>query len=359
MKQLSCPVQWAARCSLAAIVLLLLLTGPGKAAAAELVEEFTTWSGLPKKELSWEEIVPEVRTVHITSTADGTDQPALFYDPDAGEKRPLLVALHSWSDNYTQKGSIPYGLWAVRNGWVFIHPDFRGVNKTPEATASELAVQDTLDALEYARRHADVDESRVYLIGFSGGAMSALIMAGRYPELWTAVSAWVPILSLNDWFAYNATHQPGRHYVEHIEASCGGAPTPGTEAAEECARRSPAMYLDRARGHEVRVQIAVGVSDDFVPPSHSLRVFNALAEDRDRFTEQEILAIDSTLAMPSDLAQPGAMPDQEVYSQAGHQKLFERSSANASIVLFEGGHDIVYNAGLLWLSRQRGKTPSR
>jgi dipeptidyl aminopeptidase/acylaminoacyl peptidase len=324
---------------------------------AELVE-YTTWTGLPE-EASWENDVPEVRTIHIPSTVDGTEQPALYYDPDAGEKRPLLFALHSWSDGYTQKASIPYGAWAVRNGWIFIHPDFRGVNDKPEATASELVVQDILDALEYAKRNADVDESRVYLIGFSGGALNALLMAGRYPELWTAVSAWVPILCLNHWFQYNKTHQPGRHYVDHITASCGGVPTPGSEAAKSCARRSPATYLDGARGKEVRLQIAVGVSDDYVPPSHSLRAFNDLAETEDRFTEKEIVSIDATLDLPDSLNENREGQGDEVYSRAGHPKIYERTSANSTLVLFEGGHDIVYNAGLLWLSEQRAVQPSK
>jgi poly(3-hydroxybutyrate) depolymerase len=348
---------------LLAVLALCLLSHRGAAVAGtpsglELLEEFTTWTGLPE-EASWEKDAPEIRTVRIPSTADGSEQLALFHDPRTGGKRPLLVALHSWSDNYTQPASIPYGVWAVRNGWIFIHPDFRGINNKPEATASELVVQDILDALEYAKRNANVDESRIYLIGFSGGALNALLMAGRYPELWTAVSASVPIFTLNDWFSYNKTHQPDRHYVDHISASCSGPPTPGSEAARNCARRSPAAYLDGARGKEVRIQIAVGVSDDYVPPSHSLRAFNVLAESQDRFSEQEILSIDATLELPPSLGTSPKSADDEIYAQAGLAKLFERSSANVTLVLFKGGHDIVYNAGLVWLSRQSASQPSK
>jgi dipeptidyl aminopeptidase/acylaminoacyl peptidase len=358
MPKLPIPSRKPFPCLLWAFLILALVfhSLPGRAAEAEIVEGITTWTGLPE-ELSWEKDVPEARTVTITSTADGSEQPALFHNPRTGGKRPLLVALHSWSDNYTQKASIPYGMFAVRNDWIFIHPDFRGVNDKPEATASELAVQDILDALNYAKSNADVDESRIYLIGFSGGALSALVMAGRYPELWTAVSAWVPIYVLNDWFTYNKTHQPDRHYVAHITASCGGAPSPGSEAAKSCARRSPAMYLEEARGRDVRLQIAVGVSDDYVPPSHSLRAFNILAAPEDRFSDQEIVMIDTTLDLPQTLSKSGNGTDEEIYKRAGHPLVYERTSGNTTLVLFEGGHDIVYNAGLLWLSRQRSPSP--
>lgn len=328
-----------------------LTTGNALADAASspvFLDGPAAYSKLPK-DLTWEQAAPEVREVRITSSADGSEQPALFHNPGAEEKRPLLVALHSWSDNYTQKAGIPYALWAVRNGWVFIHPDFRGVNDKPQATASELAVRDILDALEYAKRAANVDESRVYLIGFSGGAMSALVMAGRYPELWTAVSAWVPVYDLTDWFRYNRKHQPARHYIAHIMASCGGYPFPGTAAARDCEQRSPASHLRGARGKPVRIQIAVGVHDDFVPPSHSLRAFNDLAATADRFSRKDMRLLDEQGRLPPRLGKISVGDAETGYEWP---KVYERTSRNASLVLFDGRHDIYYNAGLHWLSLQ-------
>ncbi len=325
---------------------------PGQAAMSNSFRYSATYSNLPA-DLSWEKHVPQVRTIGIISTVDGTEQPALFYDPPSKEKKPLLVALHSWSDNYTQRASIPYALWAVQNGWIFIHPDFRGVNNNPQATVSELAIQDIVDALRYARNNANVDESRIYLIGFSGGAMSALVMAGMYPELWTAVSAWVPVYDLNDWFQYNKVFQPKRHYVSHITDSCGGAPSPGSEAALDCMRRSPSAHLKGARGKAVRVQVAVGVEDDYVPPSHSLRSFNDLAAEDDMFSKEDMRFIDEQGQLPAHFLDKRTS---EVASGYAWPKLFERSSLNATLVLFEGRHDIYYEVALDWLGRQVGPT---
>lgn len=343
------------RFMLAAVLCVLVVCAcfrPVKAGPGEDSGDLTTFTGLPE-DLDWGRDVPQVRTVRIPSSADGTEQPALFHDPGAGEERPLLVALHSWSDNFMQKAGIPYARWAVQNGWVFIHPDFRGVNNTPQATVSELAIQDILDALEYAKKNARVDASRVYLVGFSGGAMSALVMVGKHPELWTAVSAWVPVYDLNDWFHYNRVHQPKRHYVSHITASCGGEPKPGSEAAQDCAHRSPSAHLKGARGKNVRVQIAVGVADDYVPPSHSLRAFNALAATEDMFSKEDTRFIDEHGRLPAQLMGKRAGNPGSGYAWP---RLFERTSHNATLVLFEGRHDIYYEIALGWLSRQVGPT---
>lgn len=339
---------------LAAVACVLVVCADlrlGLAGATDAPEALVSYSTLPKK-LDWKKDVPQVREVRITSSADGTEQPALFYDPGSEEERPLLVALHSWSDNYTQKAGIPYARWAVQNGWVFIHPDFRGVNNTPQATVSELAIQDIVDALGYAKKNARVDASRIYLIGYSGGAMSALVMAGKHPELWTAVAAWVPVYDLNDWFRYNQVHQPKRHYVSHITSSCGGEPLLGSEAARDCARRSPSAYLKGARSKAVRIQIAVGVEDDYVPPSHSLRAFNDLAAAEDMFSGVEMHFIDEQGRLPAHLLAKHGGTDS---GQAG-PILFERTSRNATLVLFEGKHDIYYEIALDWLSRQVGPT---
>ncbi|KTD21544.1 alpha/beta hydrolase family protein [Legionella israelensis] len=125
----------------------------------KLVKDYTTFMKLAKSPLAdmpkakaWKKAAPKVQSISIKSSADGSLQPALFYDSGSLRKKPLLLVLHSWSANYMQHFSIPYGVWAVENDWVFIHPNFRGDFDNPEAGASELAIQDVLDALEYAKK---------------------------------------------------------------------------------------------------------------------------------------------------------------------------------------------------------------
>ena len=76
-----------------------------------------------------------VKEVNYVSNADGTEQPALFWKPDTQDGPvPLLVALHTWSGNYLQAGGeAVFARWCQQVGWAFVHPDFRGINKTPQA----------------------------------------------------------------------------------------------------------------------------------------------------------------------------------------------------------------------------------
>jgi predicted esterase len=298
---------------------------------------------------AWKTVVPEVRAITIKSSADSSDQPALFYDSRSAHAKPLLVVLHSWSENYQAQYSIPYGILAVKNDWVFMHPDYRGTFTNPLATASELAVKDILDAVAYAKAHAWVDESRVYLTGFSGGGMMTLIMAGRYPDMWAGAAAWVPVYDLTQW--YETTRNSRHDYSGHIANSCGGNPLRDSTAAGQCRRRSVSTYLRNARNHKVRVFIAAGILDNFVPVGHAIQAFNDLAAEEDRISAADIDYINTYHRLPRNLS---GMYVDRLFEDAGLQVLFERQSASVTLKIFNSRHDVVYNAGLYWLSRQGG-----
>lgn len=311
----------------------------------------TRFSKTPLKKMpelkAWKKAVPEVSVISIESTHDSSNQKALFYNSGSRRKKPLLMVLHSWSEDYKQSFGIPYGIFAVENDWVFIQPDYRGAFTNQQATASDAAIKDILDALEYAGKNANIDSSRVYLAGFSGGGMAALIMAGRYPDKWAGVVSWGAVYDLVDWYkhARNATH----HYSRDIAASCGGPPLPGTEEERECLKRSPSAYLRSASG-KVPVYIAVGLDDTFVPPSHSLRAFNDLAANEGRLSNHEIEFISKEHSLP---AQFRSAHEDRLFEDAGVPFLYERESNGAILKIYKGRHDVVYNAGLAWLAGQK------
>jgi dipeptidyl aminopeptidase/acylaminoacyl peptidase len=190
--------------------------------------------------------------VRIKSSRDGAQQPALLYVPpgavakDKGSRVPLLVLLHSWSTDYKTTGGVAEALGECRRrGWAFLSPDFRGVNDHPEACASELAVQDVLDSVNYARKRAAVDHKRIYLLGSSGGGHMALVMAERAPKVWAAVSVWVPISDLAAWYQFSKA--PGSQYYQMMEECCGGPPgTP--EENRRYRQRSSLSFLSKAKG---------------------------------------------------------------------------------------------------------------
>lgn len=294
----------------------------------------------------------QVQAIQYRSSADGTLQPALFYDPGGNEPKPLLIALHSWSGDYTQANPA-YGLWCIAKGWVMMHPDFRGVNQRPEACGSELVVQDILSAVEHAKMNCNIDEGRIYLIGASGGGYASLLMAGRAPEVWAGVSAWCPIYDLRLWHADTA--QRKLRYAQMLEEVCGGAPGSSLAADEQYRVRSASAWLDRARG-VVNLSINTGITDGHngsVPVGHSLRAFNAVAAAVDRIPEPVIARLEHAPEMPAELLQK---IDDPLFARK--PALFRRTSRAAEVTIFQGGHEIIYEAGLAWLEQQRkGKPP--
>ncbi|MGA0133232.1 MAG: alpha/beta hydrolase family protein [Opitutales bacterium] len=292
--------------------------------------------------------------VDVPSSKDGTLQKVVYWRPEsaardiAGPAVPLLVFLHSWSGGFEQ--GPPWIDQAKKMGWALVAPDFRGPNSRPEACASELAVQDVLDAIEFARRDARIDASRIYLVGGSGGGHMSLVMAARAPDLWAGVSAWVPISDLAAWHAESSDRK--NNYAKMLEKSCGGPPGPATEA--EYRRRSPLFHLSAAKG--VPLDINTGIHDGHtgsVPVSHSLRAFNVLAASDKQVSAEDIGFMVREQKVPSGLAA-------EKQDDPERQKavLFRRTSGNARVSVFEGGHESEPSAAVLWLARQRKGRPA-
>ncbi|MDQ3630953.1 MAG: alpha/beta fold hydrolase, partial [Actinomycetota bacterium] len=311
----------------------------------------TAFGPLGSKGLSrWKREVPRVEDVRVRSSRDGSRQRALWVPPPrgAGGDRPLLVVLHSWSTPYTQHLGIPYADWARRNGWAMIAPNFRGINTTAQAAGSELAVQDVVDAIDYAGDRGRVDERRVYVVGFSGGGMMSLLVAGRHPDRIAGAAAWVPVHDLSDWHRYNAEQDPRRDYADHIEAACGGDPARSPDARRECNRRSPRTYLDAARRARVPVYIGHGLDDTLVRPSHALRAFNQLANEDDRIGRRSLRRVKNN-ALPDHLR--GARDAPTHFGRQDPDVLFSRRSGSTTLAIFEGEHDLVFNPALRWMAR--------
>ena len=293
-------------------------------------------------------LLGQVEEVKIKSSLDDSKQPAIFYKPKEREKPvPLLVILHSWSGNYKQSLHRECEAWCKQEGWSYLKPDFRGPNRNPQATGSELAVQDVLDAVEFAKKQTKVDEKRILLVGTSGGGYMSLLMAGRAPNLWAGVSAWVPISDLAAW--HSETKKKGLKYFREVEKSCGGPPGKSKEVDQQYSKRSPLTYLAKAKGI-TNLDVNAGIRDGHsgsVPVSHSLHAFNLLADEKDRLPPDLIDELTRTAKVPSNYAFSGKDP-----SYGMKKPLFRRLSGKARVTLFDGGHELVTTAAIKWLSQQ-------
>ena len=301
---------------------------------------------------SWPSDVKEIR---VHSTADQTEQPGLWWTPaDTGEPRPLLVGLHTWSSDSRQTGSSsPYLQWCRQQGWHFIHPNFRGMNRTPEALGSDLAVQDIVDAVAWAKANAKIDARRIYLIGVSGGGHMSMLMAARHPEIWAGVSAWCGIVDIARWHAEHSPSGKSDRYASEIEKALGGLPD-NDARKKDARRRSPLTWLAAAR--EVPLDIAAGVHDGrkgSVPFRHSLDAFNAVVPVSARMTDRALDTFYETQKLPDGWTAPPADP-----LFGTRQPVFRKTHDNTRVTIFEGAHEIVHEAALNWLMLQEKGRPT-
>lgn len=289
----------------------------------------------------------------VKSFLDATEQPFYWYDPGLKGKVPLVVALHSWSASCDWKTpATTVADYCKAHGWAMVYPNFRGPNARPEACGSDLAVQDVLDAVNWAKRNREIDEDRVSVIGGSGGGYMALLLAGRHPEVFAGVAAFCPISDLARWQADSAVRK--NRYARDIVACCGGLPS---KCPEEYAKRSPLSYLAHAKAARLPVYIATGIHDGHagsVPVGHAIRAYNALAAAEDVITEADIATIEETEAVPDHLLFAGEDPFYGVKSQV----FLRKTSEAVRLTLFNAAHAGNYPAGLDFLSRQRRGRPA-
>ncbi|MCA9048188.1 MAG: prolyl oligopeptidase family serine peptidase, partial [Planctomycetaceae bacterium] len=295
------------------------------------------------------DVLPELIDAEITSTADGSLQPLRYCAPESAATEPtaLFVFLHSWSADYRQNND----KWlreAAARGWIYLHPNFRGINQTPLACGSPAARQDILDAIDFACREFQVDRERIYLAGVSGGGHMAMLMAGHHPERFSAVSAWVGISDLADWYHFHVKDGQPQKYAQMILKSLQGAPGGSAEIDHDYQDRSPLFHLHRAR--DLPMDIAAGVNDGHtgsVPVSHSLNAYNVLAkiQSGEVVRDYEI----QELRQQRKLLQPTAS-DRRGDPTFSREILLRRETPHSRVTIFEGGHESLPDAACQWLS---------
>lgn len=217
-----------------------------------------------------------IQEIKIKSSLDGTFQPNIIIVSSYNIKNsgPLLVALHSWQGDYKQLMQ-PIEKQVEKRKWVALLPNFRGPNisNNPDckkACGSIYAQKDIIDAIKYVFSCYKIDKQRVYLIGGSGGGYMSLMMAAKYPDIWSAVSIWASISDLKKWWEEN------KDYRIHIEACLGGPPGNSPEIDKEYYERSPINFITSAK--DVWIDIHHGNNDMVVPYHHSEDVYKKLID---------------------------------------------------------------------------------
>jgi pimeloyl-ACP methyl ester carboxylesterase len=297
-------------------------------------------------------ITPGRQRIVVRSTRDGSLQPSYLIVPATyqatGDPVALVVSLHTWSFDLEQR--LPsVEAEAARRNWIYLFPNFRGADDHPEACASELAQQDVLDAVAWARTHLTTDARRIYLFGWSGGGHMALVMAARAPQLWAAVSAWAPISDLAIWHRERA-HDPSPTLARQIVSCVGGAPGESATIDAQYRERSPIATLHRAAN--VPIDLWAGRRDGHAPPAHDVSIghalvaFNAIAGALgapavSAAEMQQLSRLDGRLADPR--------PGDETRDPAINRDVFLRRTAGPSrVTVYDGGHEMFAGAAFTW-----------
>mgnify|MGYP002346981113 FL=1 len=271
----------------------------------------------------------------IISSADGSVQKAWFYRSPSAGPAPLIVSLHTWSGDFNQED--PLAEEAVRRGWNYIHPDFRGPNIRPEAGASELVISDIRDAIDFGLRHSGAAPDDIHLIGVSGGgfAVLAAYMKLDYPV--RSFSAWAPIADLESWYLESKSR--GLKYAEDIEKlTTGGAGFDPVEAR----RRSP-LFMDFHPDwrKESVLNIYTGITDGYtgsVPVTHSIDFYNRIVSLRHPGQEQPAVPDSAVIGLLARRFDPDFASG---HLLAGRKVIYGAEAPGASLIVFDGGHEML------------------
>lgn len=170
----------------------------------------------------------ELFTLHVPPTA-------------AGDERPLLVAFHSLGTSHLDiAGRTDFLTEAIERDWFLIAPLFGSGLGHPQMSYGNVPSQTNVEAvIGLALDSFDIDEERIYGVGFSMGGGAALSYAARHRDrsrgAFAAVVNHTGTVSLeNTWLHWHAS---ARH---NMQLALGGDPA----SAPFAYSRSSTIELD-------------------------------------------------------------------------------------------------------------------
>lgn len=273
--------------------------------------------------------------VRIKSSIDEHFQDAYLYKTKSSKKKPLLVSLHNWRGDYTQFDSL--SILSKSQDINYIHPNFRGPNTNPEACCSNRALRDIDDAISYAINNANVDTSKIYVIGASGGGYACLSTFMKSKHSIAKFSAWVPITDLKRW--YTECKILGNDFSKDILNCTSSTGSLDPAIAEE---RSPIYWntpIEKLKN--TRISIYTGVNDGIngsVPITHSINFYNKLLKDTKVIDSSKYVSRqerENLLKLRKALGNYGTISNREV--------CLEKRSQNIRLVVFDGNHEMLTN----------------
>ncbi|MDN3669489.1 GDSL-type esterase/lipase family protein [Echinicola jeungdonensis] len=299
------------------------------------------WDDTQKKD--WDKAFEKVE---IPSSVDGKKQAAILYKAKSEKPKPLIVSLHTWSGDYTQKD--PLAKEILARDWNYIHPDFRGPNNSPEAMGSTLVISDIADAIDFALENTNTDPNGVHIIGVSGGGYATLLafMNLDYPV--KSFSAWAPISDIEAWY-WESVGRDQKYAGDILQALEADSVV---FKEEEALKRSPIAHefpVEKRKGSQLFIY--EGIHDGYtgsVPITHSINMYNRLVgelkygtSEMDKIIKKaaddpDLVSPQSTIELLTKRMDPNYDPNFNLF---GRNIYLYRNFGNISLTLFEGGHE--------------------
>ncbi len=202
---------------------------------------------------------------------DGIPIPALLFKPHVQKPGPAVVLVHGGPDWFFEMTWYPLMIHMASRGWVVLVPNYRGSTgygrAWQEASRFDFGGVDTDDVAAgafYLRREGLADPAKIAVTGRSHGGYLTASCLTRYPDLWTAGSAFVPFLN---WFT---NHEEIRPDLQQWDIENFGDPVKDHDLWQE---RSPSFFLERVRAP---LQLICGRHDARCPVSDSIEAYTAL-----------------------------------------------------------------------------------
>ncbi len=165
---------------------------------------------------------PRAETFQYVSTVDRTG-PLIadaFYQPD-GKRKPVLAVMHGFSGDRTAVTADAKQLAA--RGVFAVAPDMRGRGKSAgKFDSGGLDTHDIVDAIrEVIRKYpAEVDPTRISVVGYSGGGGNAVFCGVRFPDMFQCCISFFGVVDYGGW--HRSKGRPDCNMK--MEAALGGPP---------------------------------------------------------------------------------------------------------------------------------------
>ena len=216
------------------------------------------------------------------SEGDATPVQWIFLKPPGAQGTlPLIVVPHGGPHSCTPTTYIPAYAYLCAKGYAILHVNYRGSTgfgqralESLPGNAGNLDVKDLVHAVETVVDAGWVDGNRVGICGGSHGGFLASHCIGQFPELFKVAAMRNPVTNIAT--MTTATDIPDWCFIEAL--GCGsynpskfrGATSDELKAMWEA---SPVRYADRVVAPTL---VALGMSDQRVPPSQGLEFYHTL-----------------------------------------------------------------------------------